>query len=132
MRAGLVGGGGDGGEFGGGTIEIEDAGDELTERAAEMAEDALLKRGVILRAAEQVGEKLAEDGVALEELHHARGDGAAEERSAVETADEARGEFEFGGKRGFDTRGIFFGAAFGEGLAQEFAGAHGVEQAFAG
>src|SRR5208337_2022796 len=101
MRAGLVGGGGDGGEFGGGTIEIEDAGDEMTE-------DALLKRGVILRAAEQVGEKLAEDGVALEELHHARGDGAAEERSAVEAANDARGEFEFGGKRGFDTRGIFF------------------------
>jgi len=75
---------------------------------------------------------LAEYGVALEELHHARGDGAAEERSTVEAANDARGEFEFRGEGGFDARGIFFGAAFGEGLAKEFARAHGVEKAFAG
>ena len=103
----------------------------MAERAAEMAEDALLERGVVLRAAEQIGEKLAEYGVALQELHHARGDGAAQERAAIEAADDARGEFQFRGEGGFDARGIFFGAAFGEGLAQELAGAHGVEKAFA-
>src|SRR5208282_567637 len=118
MRAELVGGGGDGGKFGGGTLEIEDAGDELAERTAEMAEDALLKGGVVLRAAEQIGKKLAEDGVALEKLHHACGDGAAKKRPAVEAPDNARGKFEFRGERGFDARGIFFGAAFGKGLAK--------------
>ena len=60
-----------------------------------MAEDALFEGGVILRAAEEIGEELAEDGVALEELHHARGDGAAEERAAIEAANNACGEFEF-------------------------------------
>src|SRR5271157_153783 len=132
MSAGSVGGGGDGGKFGGGTLEIEDAGNELAERAAEMAEDALLERGVVLRPAKQIGEKLAEDSVTLEKLHHARGDGAAQERSAIEAADDARGELEFRGEGGFDTRGIFFGAAFGERFAKELAGAHGIEEAFTG
>ena len=72
-------GGGVGGGLGGGAVEVEDAVDELAQSAAEMAENALLQRGVVLRATEQIGEQLAEDGVALEKLHHAGGDGRAEE-----------------------------------------------------
>jgi len=60
-----------------------------------MAEDALFEGGVILRAAEEIGEELAENGIALEELHHARGDRTAQERAAIEAAHDAGGELEF-------------------------------------
>src|SRR5215470_5313442 len=97
-----------------------------------MADDALLERSVVLRAAENVGHELAENGAAAQELDHARSDRGAEEGAAVEAADNACGEFEFAGERGAYPVGIHLRIAFGDGFAEQFAGAHGVEEAFTG
>src|SRR5437868_4689193 len=97
-----------------------------------MAPEAALETGVILRSGEDVGHQLAKNGAAPEKLHHAGGNGGAQESAAIKTADDAGGEFKLSGKSGANARGIFFRAAFGEGAAEEFAGTHGVEKAFAG
>jgi len=111
---------------------MEDARHELAESAAEVAKDALLERGVILRATEEVGEQLAEDGVALEELDHAGGDSSAEERAAVEAADDAGGKFELKGEGSSDAGRVGLGAAFRERAAKNFTRAHGIKEAFPG
>src|SRR2546423_3583431 len=97
-----------------------------------MAPQAALEAGVILGAGEEITHELAKNGAATEELHHARGDCGAEKRAAVKAAHHAGGEFELAGKRGFDTRGVFFGTAFGECATEKLAGTHRVEQTFAG
>src|SRR5882672_12315343 len=97
-----------------------------------MPDHALLKRGVVLSAAENISHDLAENCAAAKELHHAGGDGSAQESAAVEAANDARGEFKFAGERGANPVGVHLRMAFGDGFAEEFAGAHGVEQAFSG
>src|SRR5262249_4132960 len=52
--------------------------------------------------------------------------------AAIEAANDTRGEFELCGESRFDARGVFFGAAFRECFAEDFAGADGIEEAFAG
>src|ERR1700738_3697549 len=128
----LIGGGRNGGDAeGSGVVEIEDAGNEVADGAAEMSPEALLEGGVILGAAEKIADQLAKNGVALQELHHAGGRGAAQERAAIKTANDARSEFEFTGESGFDPRRIFFGATLGEGAAEKLARAHRVKKTFA-
>src|SRR5260370_2182069 len=95
-----------------------------------MAYDALFERSVVLRTAENIGHDLAENGAAAEELHHARGDGGTEECATVKAAHDARGEFEFVGEGRAKPVGVHLGIAFGDGFAEKFAGAHGVEQSF--
>jgi hypothetical protein len=113
------------------SVQIQDAGNKLANGDAQVAPEAALEAGVILGAAEKVAHQLAEDGTAAHELNHARGDGGAEERAAVETADDAGGKFQLRREGGFDPSGVFFRAAFGERAAEEFAGAHGVKKSFA-
>src|SRR5260370_5917464 len=97
-----------------------------------MSHGALLQRSVVLRATENVGHDLAESGAAAKELHHARGHGGAEESAAIEAAHDAGGEFEFAGESCADPVGVHLGIAFGDGLAEKFAGAHCVKEAFPG
>src|SRR6266436_873672 len=97
-----------------------------------MADYALLERGVVLRTAENIGHDLAENGAAAEELHHARGDGGTEECATVKAAHDARGEFEFAGEGRANPVGVHLRIAFGDGFAEKFAGAHGVEQTLSG
>ena len=104
----------------------------MADGAAEMSPEALLEGGVILRAAEKVADQLAENGVALEELHHAGGGGTAQKRAAIETAHDARSEFQFTGESGFDPGRIFFRATLREGTAEQLSRAHGVKKTFAG
>src|SRR5258708_309776 len=96
-----------------------------------MAPEPALQAGVILRAAEKVTHELPEYRAAPEELHHARGHRGAQERTAIEAAHNARGKFELRRKRGLHARWIFFWAAFRKRPPKQFAGAHGVEKAFA-
>src|SRR6266852_9724284 len=77
--------GGCGGDFAGGPLKIQNAGNELAERPAQMAQHPLLQRTVILRAAKQIAHQLAKYRVTLQELHHARGYRAAQKRAAIET-----------------------------------------------
>src|SRR5438105_4527826 len=95
-----------------------------------MAYDALLERGIVLRAAENIGHNLAENRAAAEELHHARGDGGTEECATVKAAHDARGEFQFTRKSRANPVGVHLRIAFGDGFAEKFAGAHSVEQTF--
>src|SRR5215469_1745861 len=97
-----------------------------------MTYDALLERSVILRAAENVGHELAENGAAAHELHHASGDGGAEEGAAIKAAHDARGKFELTRESGADPVGVPLRVSFGDGFAEQFARAHRVEEAFAG
>src|ERR1700756_953927 len=97
-----------------------------------MAYNALLECGVVLRAAENIGHNLAEDGAAAKELHHASGDHGAEESAAIEAAHDARGEFEFTRESSADPVSVHLGIAFGDGFAEKFTGAHGVKQTFSG
>src|ERR1700739_3713526 len=97
-----------------------------------MAHDALFERGVVLRAAENIGHDLAEDGAAAKELHHASGDCGAEESAAIDAAHDARGEYEFARKSSADPVSVHLRIAFGDGFAENFSGAHGVKKAFSG
>src|SRR5262249_1199128 len=67
-------------------VHVQNRGDEVAERHAQMADHPLLEGGVVLSAAENVGHQLPEDGTAAHELNHARGDGSAKERAAVKPA----------------------------------------------
>src|SRR5713101_4133376 len=67
-----------------GSIEIQDAGDEFADGDPQVAPKPPLQAGVILRAAEEIAHQLPEDRAAPQELHHARGHRAAQERSAIE------------------------------------------------
>src|SRR5713101_1273219 len=112
-------------------IEAQDAGDELADGDPQMAPESPLQAGVILRAAEQVAHQLPEHRAAAQELHHARRDRTAQERSAIETPHDARRELQFSAESSLYPRWILLGAAFRERPAQQFAGTNGIEKAFA-
>ena len=97
-----------------------------------MSHDTLLERRVVLRAAEDIGHDLAEDRTAAQKLNHAGSDRGAEERAAIEAANNASSEFQFAGKSGANPVGVHLGIAFGNGFAEKFARAHSVEETFAG
>src|SRR2546427_1673539 len=97
-----------------------------------MAPESPLQAGVILRAAEQIAHQLPEHRAAGQELNHARRDCTAQERSAIKTPHDARREFQFSAKSSLYPRRVLLRATFGERAAQQFAGANGIERAFAG
>src|SRR6266481_9074261 len=97
-----------------------------------MAPESPLQAGVILRAAEQIAHQLPEHRAAAQELNHARRDRTAQERSAIKTPHDARREFQFSAKSSLYPRRVLLRATFGERAAQQFAGANGIEKAFAG
>src|ERR1051326_30303 len=97
-----------------------------------MAHHALLERSVVLRAAKNIGHDLAENRAAAKKLDHAGGDGGAEKRAAIETADDFRGELQFAGKRSTHPIRIHLRIAFSDGLAEKFPRAHRVEETFSG
>src|ERR1700723_1228438 len=90
----LVGGRNGSPQFWCGFLEIQNAGHELAERAAQMPQNALLQRTVVLRAAEQIAQQLPKHRVALQKLHHARRDRAAEERPTIKSANNPRRKFQ--------------------------------------
>ncbi len=108
------------------TVEVQDGRNKFADGNSQMAPQAAFEAGVILAAAEEVTDQLPENRAAAHELHHARSDGGAQTRAAIKTPYDARGKFQFRGKRGANPGGIFFGASFGEGFAQQFPGADGV------
>src|SRR5216684_4991776 len=79
----------------GGPVEVQDAGDELADRDSQMAPKPALQTGVILRAAEEIAHQLPEYRAAAHELHHARGDRAAQKGAAIESPHDARRELQF-------------------------------------
>src|ERR1700682_5712337 len=80
----------------GGSIEAQDAGDELADGDSQMAPESPLQAGVILRAAEQIAHQLPEHRAAAQELNHARRDRTAQERSTIEAPHDACRELQFG------------------------------------
>src|SRR5260221_13456829 len=78
-----------------GIFHVQYRSHEVAERHAKMAGHALLQRGVVLRAAENIGHDLPENSAAAEKLNHPRGDGGAQKRSAIEAPNDARREFQF-------------------------------------
>lgn len=96
-----------------------------------MAPEAFLERCVVLRAAKNIGHELTEDRAAAEELDHARGNGSSEEGTAIEAADDARSEGEFGSEGGADPVGVNLRLALGQCFAEQFAGAHCVKKTLA-
>src|SRR5712692_3011247 len=115
----------------GGSLEVQDAGNELADGDSQMAPESPLQAGVILRAAEKISHQLAEHRATAEELNHARGDSASQEGATIETPHDARREFQFGAESSLHPCRILFRAAFGERAPQQFAGANGIEKAFA-
>src|SRR5215470_11272672 len=97
-----------------------------------MTDHALLEGGVVLGAAENVGHELPENGTATHELNHARGYGGAKKAAAVKPPYDPRCKLELAGESGSYPIGVHLGIALGDGSAQQFAGAHGVEQPFSG
>src|SRR5579859_2266138 len=112
-------------------FQIQNGGNKFTQGHAHVTPQALFQARVILRAAEDVRHQLTEDGAAAKELDHASGDGSSEKRSAIKAANDAGGKFKFRGEGRADPIGINFGFALCERFAQQFAGAHCVEQPFA-
>src|SRR5216110_2797734 len=115
----------------GGSIQIQDAGDKFANGDPQVAPESALQAGVILRAAEQIAHQLPEHRAAAQELNHASGHRAAEERSAIEAPHDARREFQFGAESSLHPSRVLFRAAFCKRAAQQFAGANGIEKAFA-
>src|SRR5258706_1263717 len=113
-------------------LDVQHGCHEVAERHSQMPGYALLERGVVLRAAENIGHDLAENGAAAKELHHASGDRSAEERAAIEAAYDAGGEFEFAGESCAHPVCVHLRIAFSDGFAEKFSGAHRVEETFSG
>src|SRR5712692_3158538 len=111
----------------GGSIEVQDAGNEFADGDPQMAPESPLQAGVILSAAEKIAHQLPEHRAAAEELNHARGDRASQEGATIETPHDARRELQFGAESSLHPCRILLRAAFGEGTAQQFAGANGIE-----
>src|SRR5580658_206867 len=95
-------------------VQVQDAGDEIAHGDSELAPKAAFETAVILRAAKEIAHQLAKYRAAAHELDHACCNGGAQERAAIEAAHDARGKFQFGGKRGLDPSGVFLRAALGE------------------
>src|SRR5271154_1385270 len=97
-----------------GALNVQHVCDKVAYGDSQMAPETALQARVVLRAAEDIAHQLPEDCAAAHELHHAGGHRCAQKRSAVETTDDPRGEFQFRRKRSFYPHWVFFGAAFGE------------------
>src|SRR5882762_3423084 len=115
----------------GGPVEVQDAGDELADGDPQMAPKPALQTGVILRSTEEIAHQLPEYRAAPHELNHARGNRAAQKRSAVEPPHDACCELQFGTEGSLYPSRVFFRAAFGKRAPQQFAGANGVKKSFA-
>src|SRR6266568_1585761 len=76
-----------------GTVQVQHAGDEIADGDSQVAPEAALQAGIILRATEEVAHQLTENRAAADELHHAGSHRTSQERSAVEAAHNARGKF---------------------------------------
>src|SRR4029077_17291448 len=98
----------------GGPVEVQDAGDELADGDSQVAPKPALQTGVILRAAKEIAHKLPEYRPAAHELHHARGDRAAQEGAAIEPPHDARRELQFGAEGSLYPSRVLFRAAFRE------------------
>src|SRR6266851_4057780 len=96
-----------------------------------MAPESPLQAGVILCAAEEIAHQLPKHRAAAQELNHARGDRTSQEGATIETPHDARSELQFGAESSLHPSRVLLRAAFGQGTAQQFAGANGVEKAFA-
>src|SRR3984957_1546987 len=115
-----------------GAVEVQNRRNKFANGNAQVTPEAAFEAGVILTAAEEVADQLPKNRAAPHQLHHTRSDGRAQNRATIETPDDARSKFQFRGKRGANPGGIFFGASFGEGFAQQFSGTDGVKKPFAG
>src|SRR5258708_7013467 len=114
-----------------GAIEAQYARDEFAHGDSQVAPQSALQAGVVLRAAEEIAHQFPEHWAAPQELHHARGDRAAEKGATIETPHDARRKLQLGAESSLHPSRVLLRAAFGERPAQQFAGTNGIEKAFA-
>src|ERR1700719_1681625 len=100
-----------------GAFEGQDGRNKFADGNSKVSPQAALQAGVILAAAEEVANQLAENRAAAHQLHNAGSNGGAQNRATIKTAHDARSKFQFGRKRGADPGWIFFGATLGQGFA---------------
>src|ERR1700733_14216840 len=98
---------------------IEEAAREFRDGDAQLSPQAALQAAIILRAAEDVANQITKCGRVIHQLHHARGDGAAEEISAKHFSGNVGGEFQVRGESSSQFRWIKFGLACRDGLRQQ-------------
>src|SRR5260370_13374579 len=110
-----------------GAIEAQHAGDEFAHGDSQVAPQSALQAGVILRAAEQIAHQFPKHWAAPQELHHARGDRAAEKGATIETPHDARRKLQLRAESSLHPSRELIRAAFGERPAQQFAAAHGID-----
>src|SRR5713226_3196420 len=115
----------------GGGIEAQHAGDKFAHGDPQVAPESPFQAGVILRAAEQIAHQFPEHRAAPQELNHARGDRAAEKGATIKTPHNACRKLQLRGEGSLHPSRVLLRAAFGKRAAQQFAGANGVEKAFA-
>src|SRR5580658_10711309 len=90
---------------------IKKAAREFRHGDAQLSPQAALQAAIILRAAEDVANQITKCGRVIHQLHHARGDGAAEEISAKHFSGDVGGEFQVRGKSSSQFRWIKLGLA---------------------
>src|SRR5712692_9251177 len=78
----------------GGSIEVQDAGDEFADGDPQVAPESPLQAGVILRAAVKIAHQLPEHRAPPQNLNHARGDRAAHEGDTLASPHDARRELQ--------------------------------------
>src|ERR1700730_2234039 len=74
----------------------KDAVEHFSEGGGELPPEAPLEGGVVLRAAEEIGDHGAKSRAASNELDQAGGDGASQEASVIEVAGDASGNLQIG------------------------------------
>src|SRR5208282_3805011 len=111
---------------------VEQMARDLRNGDAELAPEAALQALIILRTAEDVANQVAECGRIVEQLDHARGDGAAEKSSAEYLARDIGREFQVAGKGGAKAFGVCLGLIFDQRLRQQVAGAQRIVKPLAG
>src|SRR5713101_5902814 len=115
----------------GGPIETQNARDKYTNRDAQMPPESPLQAGVILRPAEEIAHQLTKHRAAPHELHHARGHGAPQERSPVESPHDACRELQLRAESSLHPSRILLRAPLSERPPQQFTGTNGIEKPLA-
>src|SRR5580700_7765578 len=114
-----------------GRLAFQKAAYDFSECGAALRPQALLQAAISLRSGEHVRHQCAKSRAALNELNHARRDGASEKTPAVEAPRNSRRKFEVGGKCFANPRWIFLGLARDQGFRQQVARSQRIVKALA-
>src|ERR1700691_3389857 len=109
----------------------EKAARKLHERNAELVPQAALQAAIILRAAEDLADQIAECRRVAQHLHHSSGDRSTQKVAAKYPSRDLGGEFQIGGKSRPQPLGIGLRLAFHQRLRKQIAGTQRVIKALA-